>query len=118
MTPNLFYDLPNEIVRKIYEYDGTSREKYMDVLDSLPLIERKQLFPGGERWIFVIVTTQHKTKLETRRDAIIDKNTSKALFRFITDAQLEFEEDLARKILNRVARHPQATLEDFLRNSD
>jgi hypothetical protein len=102
LMSNLFYDLPVEIIRKIFEFDSTYRENYIEVLDSLPLVSRIQPFPGSERFIFVLVTKQHSplTKenlryymslrgendfeclLETRRDAILEKTLTKAIFSF------------------------------------
>ena len=46
--PNLFFDLPVEIIRKIFDFESTYRYRYIDVLDSLPLISRIQPFPENE----------------------------------------------------------------------
>ena len=56
---NLFFDLPHELRQKIYEYDSTYQERYHGVIDSLPLLKKQQIMPGGERWIFVLVTINH-----------------------------------------------------------
>ena len=103
--PNLFFDLPVEIIRKIFDFESTYRYRYIDVLDSL--LSRIQPFPENERWIFVLVTKQHSPSpslketlkyyrnqrdedkyrlfaciLETRRDAILEKTLTKAIFSF------------------------------------
>ena len=107
MSKNLFFDLPQELIKHIYEFDPTYRGRYIDVLDSIPLVSRIQPFPGNERWIYVLVTKQHSPSpslketlkyyrnqrdedkyrlfaciLETRRDAILEKTLTKAIFSF------------------------------------
>ena len=104
---NLFFDLPVELIQKIYEFDSTHRDGYIDVLDSLPLVSEIKPFPGYERWVFVLITKQHSSSvkenlqryiskkigkgeyenfsfiLETRRDVFIDFTLTKALFQFM-----------------------------------
>ena len=112
MSKNLFFDLPQELIKHIYEFDSTCRDRYIDVLDSIPLVSRIQPFPGNERWIYVLVTKQHTPSpslketlkyyrsqreekyqyfvciLETRRDAIIEKTLTKAMFMFMKNYKL------------------------------
>ena len=110
MSKNLFFDLPQELIKHIYEFDSTCRDRYIDVLDSMPLVSRIQPFPGNERWIYVLVTKQHAPSpslkeavkyyrsqrqeqyhyfvLETRRDAITEKTLTKAMFRFIKNYKI------------------------------
>ena len=42
---NLFYDLPNELIMKIYEYDPTHHQKYSVIVRNLPIFMYRSEFP-------------------------------------------------------------------------
>ena len=59
MSKNLFFDLPQELMCKIYQFDSTYRDKYIDILDSLPLIESVHTPTESNIHLFFLITKQH-----------------------------------------------------------
>lgn len=67
--PNLLFDLPQELVKKIYEYDPTYRSRYDNVLKCLPLFTRQTVSKDSK---FTFFYTLNGRKYISQQETFID----------------------------------------------